>query len=55
MLARGWARGEWAVLLQWVQSFSFREDEKVLEKDGADGRTETRRCILLPNHTLKNG
>ena len=44
VVARGWRRGEWGVIFQWVQSFSFREDEKVLEKDGADSDTATQMC-----------
>lgn len=40
--------------LQWVQTSSLREDDKVLETEVADGSTAAQTCLRPLNYTLTN-
>lgn len=38
--------------LQWVQTSSLREDDKVVETEVADGSTAAQTCLRPLNYTL---
>lgn len=52
VVARGWGKGKWGVILWWV---SVWEEEKILEVVGGNGCTTVWVPLMPPNCTLKSG